>query len=95
MKFGTPAADSNKAFINSTLMPDLKNWKPGQRVRVVVELEQTGLSVGDDTSASFKVLSARPQYGGGPTGGPNKGASGGTKPDKNATMSALQRKAAQ
>lgn len=85
--------------LSSRLLPDLKNWKPGGRYRVTLDLEQTNMSIGgygplngnkpDDTvHASFVIKSARPQY-----SGKFKGRQNGGKPDKGATMDALKRKA--
>lgn len=95
-----PEKMPNIIRLNSDELPDVKNWKPGQRYRIVLDVEQQTMSMGgneydspsgkkpsDQVQASFKVLSAKPQYGGGAI---KQNASG--KPDKSATMNALQRK---
>lgn len=88
--------------LNSDELPDIRNWKPGTKYRIVLEVQQMNMSIGGDSlyspsapgdknkvSASFRVLNAKPQYGGG--GKPQAQA----KPAKSATMDALARKATQ
>lgn len=102
-----PVKAPNVIRLDSDELPDIRNWKPGQRYRIVLEVEQLNMKIGgpeyggyepgeskkadpNEVSASFRIIGAKPQYGGGPV---KQAASG--KPDKSATMSALQRKAAQ
>jgi hypothetical protein len=75
--------------LDSDELPDIRNWQPGQRYRIVLDVEQLNMEVGSKLSASFRVISARPQYGGGPV---KQAAKGNT--DKSATMNALAAKAA-
>lgn len=84
-----PAKDPNTIHLDAKQLPDGRNWRPGARYRVVIDVEVAGASFGGtNEGVDLRVLSARPQYGGGKV----KQATSG-KPDKSATMRALQRKA--
>lgn len=101
MKGYKPVKMANIVTLDSDELPDIKNWKPGQRYRIVLDVEQVNMRVGssdygaepneksdkNEVHASFRIIAARPQYGGGPV----KQSSG--KPDKSATMKALAAKA--
>ena len=97
----------NTITLDSDELPDIRNWKPGQRYRIMLEVEQLSMRVGssdsgvyepseskksdpNEVNASFRIISAKSQYGSGPV----KQSSSGN-PGKSATMSALQRKATQ
>lgn len=84
---GQPAL-SSVIHLDSSVLPDIRNWKPGGRYRITLEVEQLDMSYGDSFGANFKVLSAKPQYGGGPMKQEKDTAF------KDATMNALAAKAA-
>lgn len=75
--------------LDTSQIPELSRWKPGDRIRVVVDVEVTRAGYDDKTEMDCKILAARPQYGGGPV----KGAKANF--NKSDTMKALQRKAGQ
>ncbi|UOF78679.1 hypothetical protein [Caudoviricetes sp.] len=92
MKIGAPTISKMPVTIHldSKDLPDIVNWKPGNKYRIMLLVEQTNMSVGDPypepgkksnnntISATFKVLNAKAI---------------GNKNQKGAIMNAMRRRA--
>ncbi len=89
-----PALKTNKVsddympslYLNERQLPQIKTWRVGGRYRLIVDVEEISMNIGQDqpdikkrqTSASFRIISIKPVE---------------TTASKDAIMSALAKKA--